>query len=183
MVWGRLTRKQQRSRPDHSWPEIWTPMGKNAKLKEKQKWSNEKFHLDNARKLRRIYFNDPEDKEFNDTINNASKKLETSMAPAMPSTIMKMNCGSGAPNKIKNKTCVYSGSWWIQNTAYGRIFTKSSWWPYCMKKKQFITALQFGSQIYSYALSHKNFSSKGSSGQGLGKIGENFGVEPDKSQK
>ena len=64
-------------------------MGKNAKLKEKQKWSNEKLHLDNARKLRGIYFIYPEDKEFNDTIKNASKKLETSMAPAMPCTIMK----------------------------------------------------------------------------------------------
>ena len=30
-------------------------MGKNAKLKEKQKWSNEKLHLENARKLRGIY--------------------------------------------------------------------------------------------------------------------------------
>ena len=27
-------------------------MGKNAKLKEKQKWSHEKLHLENARKLR-----------------------------------------------------------------------------------------------------------------------------------
>ena len=32
----RLTRKQQTSRPDHLWPEIWKSMGKNAKLKEKQ---------------------------------------------------------------------------------------------------------------------------------------------------
>ena len=55
----RLTRKQQTSRPDHLWPELWKTMGKNAKLKEKQKWSNEKFHLKNARKLRGIYFIDP----------------------------------------------------------------------------------------------------------------------------
>ena len=55
-------------------------MGKNAKLKEKQKWSHEKLHLDNARKLRRIYFMDPEDKEFKETIKNARKKLETPMA-------------------------------------------------------------------------------------------------------
>ena len=60
----RLTRKQLTSRPDHLWPELWKKMGKNAKLKEKQKWSNEKLHLDNARKLRGIYFIDPEDKEF-----------------------------------------------------------------------------------------------------------------------
>ena len=106
---GRLTRKQLTSRPDHLWSELWKSMGKHAKLKEKQKWSNEKIHLENARKLRGIYFIDPEDTEFKETIKNARKKVEISVAPAMPCKIMK-NCGSGASNKIKNKTCVYSGS-------------------------------------------------------------------------
>ena len=85
-------------------------LGKNAKLKERQKWSNEKLHLENARKLRGIYFIDPEDKEFKETMKNARKKLETSVAPAMHCKIIKKNCGSGKSNKIKNKTCVYSGS-------------------------------------------------------------------------
>ena len=58
--------------------------GNAPKLKEKQKWSNEQFHLENARKLRGIYFIDPEDKEFKETIKNALKKLETPVAPAMP---------------------------------------------------------------------------------------------------
>ena len=48
---GRLTRKQLTSRLDHLWPELWKSIGKHAKLKEKQKWSNEKLHLENARKL------------------------------------------------------------------------------------------------------------------------------------
>ena len=77
-------------------------MGKHAMLKEKQKWSEEKLHLENARKLRGIYFIDPEDKEFKETIKNARKKLETSVAPAMPCKIMK-NCGNGASNKVKTK--------------------------------------------------------------------------------
>ena len=34
-----------------------------------------------------------------------------------------------------------------------------------------------------YASSHENFRSKGSSGQGMGIIGENLGVEPDESKK
>ena len=59
-------------------------MGRNAKLREKQKWSNEKLHLENARKLRGIYFIDPEDTEFKETIKNARKKLETPIDPAMP---------------------------------------------------------------------------------------------------
>ena len=49
-----LTRRQLTSRPDHLRPELW------------------------------IYFIDPEDKEFKETIKNARKKLETPMAPAMP---------------------------------------------------------------------------------------------------
>ena len=95
----RLTRKQLTSRPDHLWPELWKSMGKHAKLKEKQKWSDE---IENARKLRGIYFIYPEDKEFIETIKNARKKLETSVALGMPCKIMK-NCGSGASNKIQTK--------------------------------------------------------------------------------
>ena len=67
----RLTRKQQTSRPEHLWPELWEKMGRNAKLKEKQKWSHEKSQHDNARRLRGICFNDPEDKECKETIRNA----------------------------------------------------------------------------------------------------------------
>ena len=67
--------------------------------------SHEKLHLENARKLRGIHFIDPDDKEFKETIKNARKKLETSMAPAMPCKISKnnKNCGSGASNEIKTK--------------------------------------------------------------------------------
>ena len=56
--------------------------------------------------MRGIYFIDPEDKEFKETIKNARKKLETSVAPAMPCKIMK-NCGSGGSDKNKTKlSCI-----------------------------------------------------------------------------
>ena len=52
------------------------------------------------------YFIDPEDKEFKETIKNTRKKLETSVALAVPCKIMK-NCGSGESDKIKTKlACV-----------------------------------------------------------------------------
>ena len=51
----RLTRKQLTSRPDHPWPELWQSMGKHAKLKEKQKWSNEKLHLENTKIVRDLF--------------------------------------------------------------------------------------------------------------------------------
>ena len=99
----RLTRKQRTSRPDHLWPELWEKMGKNAMLKEKQKWSHEQLQLDNARKLRGIYCIDPEDEEFKETIKNARKNLETRVAPAMPCKTSKKSqhvVTSGASNKI-----------------------------------------------------------------------------------
>ena len=65
--------------------------------------SHEKLHPENARKLRGIYVIDPEDKEFKETIKNARKKLETSVASAMPCKSMKKNCGSGRSNKIKTR--------------------------------------------------------------------------------
>ena len=66
-------------------------MGRNPKLKEKQKWSNETPKLDNARRLRGMYFIDPEDKKFKKTMMNARKKLETPVAPAMPCKTCKKN--------------------------------------------------------------------------------------------
>ena len=107
----RLTRKQLTSRPDHLWPELWKLMGEHAKLKEKQKWSNEKLHLENARKLRGIYFIDPEDKEFKETIKNARKKLETSVAPAITCKIMKI-LRVVDPTKLKQNLRVF---WKLMN--------------------------------------------------------------------
>ena len=106
MVRGRLTRKQLTSRPDHLWPALWTKFGKNAQLKERQQWSHEKPKLDNARKLRGIYFIDPEDEEFKETIKNARKELETPMPPAMPCKTSKNSQNgvtSGKYNEIKSK--------------------------------------------------------------------------------
>ena len=105
----RLTRKQLTSRPDHLWPELWT-----KQLKERQKWSHEKPKLDDTRKLRGIYFIDPEDKEFKETIKNARKKLETPVAPAMPCKTSKNNQNwvtRGKSNEIKSKlACILEAS-------------------------------------------------------------------------
>ena len=81
----RLTRKRQlTSKPDHLWPELWTKLRRIVKLRDKHKWAIEKPKLDNARRLLGIYVIDPEDKEFKETIQNARRKSETAMAPAMP---------------------------------------------------------------------------------------------------
>ena len=54
-----------------------------SKRKEKQKWAVEKPKLDNARRLRGIFFIDSDDEEFQDIMKNARRKLEIPMPAAM----------------------------------------------------------------------------------------------------
>ena len=85
-MWSRrLTKIQTTTRPDHVWPEVWTKIGKAAQNREKQEWAKEKPKLDNARKLKGIYFIDPDDTEYSEIFKNAKKKkLARPMAPAVP---------------------------------------------------------------------------------------------------
>ena len=176
----RLTRKQLTSRLDHLWPELWKSMGKHAKLKEKQKWSNVKLHLENARKLRGIYSIDPEDKEFKETIKNARKKLETSVAPAMPCKIMK-NCGSGASNKIQTKlACILEANESTRMRMGNSI-------PHHHKDH---FAGKGDNSLQHYNLVHKFIPMPEAMKIPAAKAAvdkewekENFGVEPDESQK
>ena len=57
----RLTRKQTTSRPGNAWPDMWKHMSDASKRKEKQKWAVEKPQLDDARRLRGIFFVEPDD--------------------------------------------------------------------------------------------------------------------------
>ena len=139
--------------------------------------------MKNARKLRGIYFIDPEDKEFKETIKNARKKLETSVAPAMPCKIMKKNCGSGGSNKIKTKLACILEADESTRMRMGNSELSNHEDHIAGKGDNSLQPQQLGSQIYSYASSNENSGSKSSSGQGMGKIGENFGVELDQSQK
>ena len=140
-------------------------MSKNAKLREKQKWSNEKPKLDNATRLRGIYFIDPEDKEFKETIKNARKKLETPMAPAMPCKICKKNKNGETRRRLMISSLSLHVSWkpvnpqecvWRENVP--KIHEDH------IAGKGDTTALQYGTQIYSYASSNEDTRSKSSSG-------------------
>ena len=145
-------------------------MGKHAKLKEEQKWSNEKFHLENARKLQGIYFIDPEDKEFKETIMNARKKLETSVAPAKPCKIMMKNCGSDGSNKIKTKlACI------LEADEFTRMRMGNSMphhhQDHIAGKGE--NSLQHYNLVHKFILmlsSYENSCSKSSGGQGMGKL-------------
>ena len=156
------------------------------RLKERQKWSHEKPKLDNARKLRGIYFIDPEDKEFKETIKNARKKFETPVAPTMPCKTSKnsQHVGTcGKSNEITSKlACILEAS---EST---RLRMGES----LPNHHEDHIAGKGDNSLQHYNLVHKfipmpqaikKSCGKGSSGQGMGKIGENFDVEPDKSQK
>ena len=71
----RLTKVQTTTRPDHVWPELWTKIGKAAQNREKTEWKNEMPKLDNARRVRGIYFVDPDDEEYKEHLKNARRKI------------------------------------------------------------------------------------------------------------
>ena len=64
-------------------------MSSASQRKEMQKWALEIPKLDNSRKLKGIYFIDPKDEEFMETVKNERKKLEIRMEAAMPCKIRK----------------------------------------------------------------------------------------------
>ena len=70
----RLTKIQTTTRPDYVWPEVWTNIGKPAQNREKQERAKEKPKLDNARKLRGIYFIDQDDREYSEHLKKRKKK-------------------------------------------------------------------------------------------------------------
>ena len=133
-------------------------------------------------KLRGIYFIDPEDKEFKETIKNARKKLETSVAPAMPCKIMK-NCGSGASNKIQTKLASILEAGESTRLRVGESLPTHHEDHIAGKGENSLQHYNLVHKVYSYASSYENSGSESSGGQGMGKIGENFGVELDQSQK
>ena len=78
-MWSRmrLTKIQTTTRPDHVWPEIWTKIGKATQNREEQEWAKEKPKLDNARRLRRIYFIAPDDREYSDILKKRRNLKKT----------------------------------------------------------------------------------------------------------
>ena len=72
--------------------------GKARQAEEEAKVVEWKAPSGKCTKISRIHFIDSEDKEFKETIKNARKKLETSVAPALP-------C-----KNFEEELC----EWWIQ---------------------------------------------------------------------
>ena len=102
LVRGEINEKAAYIQARSSMARVMEVNGKERQAEGKAKMG---WRKDNARKLRGIYFMDPEDKEYKETIKNARKKLETSVAPAMPCKIMK-NCGSVSDKYTTKLSCI-----------------------------------------------------------------------------
>ena len=91
---------------------------------------------ENARRLLWSYFNAPEEKEFNETIKNAHKKVETPGLPlciARPVRTVSMVRSLVNPMRSNRGLRVF-WSQWIQKTTNGESFTEPSRTPYCGKR-------------------------------------------------
>ena len=100
----------------------------------------------------------------------------------MPCKIMKKNCGSGASNKIKTRlACILEAD---ESTKLRMGNSLPSHHEDHIAGKG-SNSLQHYNVVHKFILlSQAEIScSESSGGQGMGKIGENFGVEPDESQK
>ena len=65
-------------------PEVWAKICKAAQNPEKQERAKEEPKFDNTRKLRGIYFFDPDDQDYKETLKHARRKLERPMDTATP---------------------------------------------------------------------------------------------------
>ena len=104
--------------PGSGLPKFEQPQGlitcgqKLAQRKAKQQWAIGKPNLDNAQKLRGIFFMEPEDTEFEETMRNAWKKLELPMEAAMSCKVQNHQCGEtcGESDTRKSKhACFVEG--------------------------------------------------------------------------
>ena len=173
----RLTKNQATTRLENVWLEVWTKIGTSrSEERKRQEWANEKPKLDNAQRLRGIYFIDPEDGEYKEIIKNARRKLEVpvdagnALQERNKETLQLSGNWSGElwiRQDSKNKACMYRGGSWVHETTFGIISTERSWRSHRRQRIQFDDTLQLGSQVYSDASSDENSRCEGSSGQGM----------------
>ena len=136
MVRERLTRKQNTSRPDDVWPDMWKHVSDAAKQKARQRWAIEKPKLDNARQLRGTFFIEPNAEELKLTMKAARRKLEVPMPAAMPCKIPIKNSGEKPSQywETQDKIRLFCWCWRKHETKARRSSTQTSSRSYHCKK-------------------------------------------------
>ena len=154
---------KESTRPDYLWPEIWLGMSKAAKRQEKREWVIEKPQLDNARKLRGVYFIDREDEEYKETIfkKTQEKKLET---PLKCFKVLRKIVGIGDTHARKKKRRVCFVLWKftnLQRSVGSLLFLETK--SHRGERIEFTDLFEFGVQ-FSNAPSDENSGSESRSG-------------------
>ena len=114
---------------------------------------------------------------------NARKKLETPIAPAMPCKNLKKNCRSGASNKIKTTLACILEADESARLRMGESLPNHHEDHIARKGDNSLQHCNLVHKFIPLPQAMKIAAAKSSCGQGMGKIGENFGVELDKCQK
>ena len=152
----RLTKIQATTRPENLWPDVRSKMEKATKKKEKHEWVNEKPKLDNARyaaqRLRGLYFIDPEDGEYKQTIKKKQGTVGHSKGGGVAlqkrnKEALRVSGNWGAEWWIqqdsKDTAYMHRGGSWLHEKAFRFTSTENSW------RSQIDESLQLGTQIYS----------------------------------
>ena len=162
----RLTKVQTTTRPD-VWPEVWTKIDKAAQHREKQECKNEKPELDNARRLRRIYFIDFDGQYYKETLKNARRKRKHLW-----------------PCRARGWFILAARRWLQSKKLYGGIFfIYKIQRSHCRQRFHFDDPSQCGSQLYSYASSNEDSGRKSCSGQGMEKARDTSSMATGESQE
>ena len=183
----RLTRKQNTSRPDDIWPDMWTRVSDAAKKVAKQRWAIEKPKLDNARQLRGIHFIETRRWRVQAHNQSRSKKVGSTddSSDALQNTKKKQWEDPPQYWETQDKICLYC--WWRRKheTKARRSSTQIS------PNQDRITEKGMNSMNH-YSLVHKFIpmpqamklpDAKAAVEKDMGQIGENSGMAADKSQK
>ena len=151
---SRLTRKQTTSRPDDVWQDIWKQMSDASKRKAKQKWAIEKPKLDDARKLRGLFFIEPTDEYF------FLKKYES-----RPEKVGNSHASSNALQNTdteqwrnppqhwgkQDQTCLCCRCRRIYENTIGKCAAQVSRRSHRCKRNIFTKPLQFSAKVYTDA--------------------------------
>ena len=144
----RLTNIQATSRPEYSWPEIWSKYVESCSTERKLHFGQLKSEARQCGKIK-------------DTEKNARKKLESSMDLAVPCKVQKLGHGETGgkdesnPPRAKYACMVEADE--STKKAHWKNATKRSRRSPCGEGIQLVESLHSCAQVYSYAPSNENF--------------------------
>ena len=187
-MWSRerLTRIQLTSRPDHLWPELWKSMGKHAKLKKSksglkkssilktlENWEgsiSSTLRIRNSKKPSRTHVRNWKHHSLLLCLVKFGRKIVGVVDPT--NRKKKKQDLRVFWKRMKLQDCVWENLY--------HIIMKT-----ILQEKETIhySITIWFTNLFLCLESYENSCSKSSGGQGMGKIGENFGLEPDESMK